>query len=139
LRVVAAVKAGTSRREAAKRFGVSASSAVRWVALERASGTVAAAKFGGHCKPKLLAHRDLVRQLTEDEPDLTLQEMRARLAAQGVVIGYGSLWRFLDAEDISFKKNVSRQRAGQARRGRGARRPASAPGGHRGGQAGVRR
>lgn len=37
-RVLAAVDEGLSCRQAAERFGVSASSAIRWVALRRAGG-----------------------------------------------------------------------------------------------------
>jgi len=43
-------------------------------------------------------------------PDLTLEEIRAELAARGRHVGYGTVWRFFAAEGISFKKNRARQR-----------------------------
>ena len=49
--------------------------------------------------------------LPSAEPDLTLSEVRARLGAQGRVVGYGGLWRFLDWHDISVKKNPACERA----------------------------
>src|SRR5438309_3274466 len=53
-RVVAAVEVeGMSRNQAAARFGVAASSAIKWVARFRATGSAAPAKMGGH-KPKTL-------------------------------------------------------------------------------------
>jgi transposase len=42
---------------------------------------------------------------------LTLEEIRAELAARGKPVGYGTVWRFFAAEGISFKKNRARQRA----------------------------
>ena len=41
VRVIEAVRSGASRRQAAARFGVSGSSAIRWVAEWRASGRTA--------------------------------------------------------------------------------------------------
>ena len=46
-RVVRAVGEGTSRREAAARFGVSAASAVRWCALARDQGDASPRPQGG--------------------------------------------------------------------------------------------
>jgi putative transposase len=59
-RVVAAVERdGMSCREAAARFGISASTAIRWMARYRRTGSVAAGRMGGY-KPKAIAgmHRD---------------------------------------------------------------------------------
>ena len=46
-RVLAAISGGLSCREAAVRFGVSASSAIRWRALERRQGNAKAKPVGG--------------------------------------------------------------------------------------------
>ena len=40
-RVIGAVEGGLSRRQAAERFGVSASSAIRWCTLKEEQGSVA--------------------------------------------------------------------------------------------------
>ena len=46
-RVVAAVEGGLSCHKAAKRFGVSAASAIRWRALSRRQGDVRPGPLGG--------------------------------------------------------------------------------------------
>ena len=44
-------------------------------------------------------------------PDLSLEELRRELAQQGLVVGYGTVWRFCDRERLSFKKNAARRPA----------------------------
>lgn len=56
-RVVGAVEAGASCHEAAATFEVSPSSAIRWVARWRQSGSVAARPRGGK-RSRLDAHQD---------------------------------------------------------------------------------
>ena len=46
-RMVAAIEAGASRRQAAKRFGVGAASAVRWYERFRQDGQIAPKPMGG--------------------------------------------------------------------------------------------
>ena len=49
------------------------------------------------------------------QPDLTLEEMRRELAEQrGLVVGYGTVWRFCDREKQSYKKNAARRSARSA-------------------------
>ena len=103
-RVIRAIEAGASCREAAKRFGVSASSAVKWHRRWREMGALAPGKVGNPGGRKLAPHRELILGLIEAEPDVTLHQLRQRLADHGVTIGFGSIWRFLDDEGISFKK-----------------------------------
>jgi transposase len=50
-------------------------------------------------------------------PDATLRELVAELNDRAIKASYGSVWRLLDDEGISFKKKPSRKRAGSARRG----------------------
>ncbi len=60
-RVLAAVDAGLSCRQAAERFGVSASSAIRWAGLRRSGGDARPKPQGGD----RLSHRfDLFRRGT---------------------------------------------------------------------------
>jgi transposase len=47
VRVVEAVDEGATRHEAAERFGVSVSSAVRWHQAWRHEGTIEAKRYGG--------------------------------------------------------------------------------------------
>ena len=58
-RVIARVESGSSRREAAEQFEVSPSSAIKWVACYRATGSCAAKPRGGSTSP-LEEHGDFV-------------------------------------------------------------------------------
>jgi transposase len=105
-RVVAAVAAGASRRAAAARFGVSASSAVRWCARECETGSVAPGPLGGDRRSaRTEAHGASIRDVVARQPDLTLEEIRSELAGGGVTVGLGTLWRFFDRHEITRKKS----------------------------------
>jgi transposase len=104
-RVVAAIAAGASCRAAAERFGVSASSAVRWWGLQREAGSVARKALGGDRRSgRIEAHAELILGLVARTPDMTPTEMRAELAAAGVPVGIATLWRFSDRRRITLKK-----------------------------------
>jgi transposase len=83
---------------------------------------------GDHSSRLRGAEASWVLALVAAEPDLTLEEIRERLRGRGITVGYGTVWRFMDAHDLRFKKNAARQRAGQARR---RRRAAALAGGAR--------
>jgi transposase len=105
LRVVRAVEEeGMSRRAASARFGVAVRTAVRWVGAYRAGGSLAARKMGNPSPPKLWAHREMVLALLDEQPDLTIEELRHALAEQRIVVGYGSIRRFFAREGITRKK-----------------------------------
>jgi transposase len=104
-RVVRAVAAGASCRAAAARFGVSASSAIRWCARVRATGLVVPGALGGDRRSgRIEAHAPQILELVAGTPDLTLAELRAVLATSGVAVGMASLWRFLARHQITRKK-----------------------------------
>jgi putative transposase len=67
--------------------------------------------MGGDHSSRLTQERDWLLARIVEVPDLTLEELRAELAARGKLVGYGTVWRFFAAEGISFKKNRARQRA----------------------------
>src|SRR5690606_32614131 len=96
---------GLTRHAAAARFGVAPSSAIKWVQRFRATGSVAPGQIGGH-KPKTLRgeHRDwLLERMTRD---FTLRGLVAELAEQrGLKVDYRSVWEFVHAEGLSFKKS----------------------------------
>ena len=119
-RVVRSVEAGASCHEAAAAFEVSASSAIRWVARWRQSGSAAAKPMGGKRSP-LDAYARWLLALIAAEPDLTLEEIRGRLRQRGIKASASSVWRFCDRHDLSFKKKPTRRRTGPRRRPRGAR------------------
>jgi transposase len=72
-RVIEAVELGASRREAAERFEVSVSSAVKWLQRWRESGSAAPKPRGGSVSP-LERHRARVLAVVAELPDLTLVE-----------------------------------------------------------------
>ena len=117
-RVVAAVeKGGTSRRRAATQFGVGITTVINWVRRSRETGSVAPGKMGGH-KPKAIAgeHRAWLLERTKQK-DFTLRGLVAELAERGLKVDYRSVWNFVHAEKLSFKKKPRRQRTRSSRRG----------------------
>ncbi|MET0179413.1 MAG: transposase, partial [Novosphingobium sp.] len=85
-RVVAAVlKEGMSARRAATRFGVSESSAIKWVRRQRQTGSVAPSKIGGY-KPRLLAGELRDWLLERARRDFTLRGLVAELGERGVKV-----------------------------------------------------
>jgi transposase len=104
-RVVAAVAAGASCRAAAARFGVSASSAIRWRALSRQVGSVMPGPLGGDRRSSHIeAHAALILALVEQKSDIALKEIRAELAKAGVAAGITTIWRFFRRNRITRKK-----------------------------------
>ena len=107
-RVVAAVgEDGMSCRAAARRFGVSFSSAIRWVAALRERGSCAALPMGGDTRShRVEAHADYLLRLHRREPDLTLSEICDRLErARGQKVSPSMIWRFFERHDITLKKS----------------------------------
>jgi putative transposase len=131
-RVVAAVvEGGLSRRQAAVHFDVATSTVIRWVRQFHDTSSVAPGKIGGH-KPKTItgAHHDwLVARCRERE--FTLRGLVAELAERGCRVDYRSVWNFVHAEKLSFKKNRGGQRTRPARRGAPAGAVAGVSGPHR--------
>ena len=113
-RVLAAIDAGLSCRQAATRFGVSASSAIRWQAMRRASGDARPKPQGGdRLSHRTEAHTELIHAALDEVPDITLPELKARLAEQGAFVSVSALWRFCRRHRITRKKTRSAKLAGR--------------------------
>jgi transposase len=112
-RVVAAVEEGQSCRQVATVFRVSVASVVKWSQRARQTGSAMSRRQGGRpgCS-KLDSERSLLLARLTEKPDLTLKTLVGELRERGVVVALDTLWRFLRAAGISFKKNRVRQRAG---------------------------
>ena len=105
-RVISAIDDGMSGRQAAARFGVSASSSSRWRALVRRTGDATPRPQGGDRRSaRIEGHAALILEIVEGTPDITLVELRAALAGRGVGAGIGTLWRFFDRRRITLKKS----------------------------------
>ena len=92
-RLVECVEAGASRHEAAERFEVSVSSAVRWMQRFVRFGSVAAKPSGGSTSP-LEAHAAWLLELVAQHPDLTLDEIVAAMRREAIAGSRTAVWRF---------------------------------------------
>jgi transposase len=113
LRLVLAVDGGMSRRSVAKRFGVAASTAIKWADQWRRVGHIQAGPQGGDRRShRIEAHGEEILALIEAQPDMTLAEIAAHLdGAHGLKVAPCTVWRLLDRHGLSFKKNRAGQRA----------------------------
>ncbi len=105
-RVVKAVKEeGLSRRQAAERFQIGVSTAISWLRREKATGSVAAGKMGGH-KPRKISgdHYDWLAARCRDGRAFTIATLIDELAERGVKVDHRSVWNFLHEQKLTFKK-----------------------------------
>lgn len=111
-RIVDLVGSGVSRREAARRFQVSASSAIRFTKQNAALGHVDVKKRK-HRKSRLDSFSQDIMSWIAEQPDLTLQELSERLGAEhGLSVPLSTLDDWLRANKISYKKNGTRHGTG---------------------------
>lgn len=110
-RVIAAVReADLTQPEIAARFSVSLSAVEEWWRTFRESGRIAALPFAGGAKRVLAPHAALIRQLVAEQPDATLAELCARVAAQtGVHANPSMMCRELRILNLPRKKKFARQ------------------------------
>ena len=115
-RVVAAIKGGMSRNQAAKQFGVAISTAIGWMQRVDKTGSIAPGQMGGH-KPKAISgeHAIWLSQRMKNG-DFTLRGLVAELAERGLKVDYRSVWEFVHAEKLSFKKKRGGWRTRSSRR-----------------------
>ena len=105
-RLVRAVEAGSSASEAARRFEVSASAAVKLVRRVRETGSTAPAQIGGYRKPLLAGHEAVLREMTAAKPGITLAELQRRLVERGIEAGsLTTIWATLRRLGLSHKKS----------------------------------
>ena len=93
-RVCQAVQEGLFCRQAAARFKISASSAIRWVSLLSAEGSFAPRPQGGDRKSgRIEAQAAFILARVAETPDVTLAELQTLLSTRGLDVGIGTLWR----------------------------------------------
>ena len=101
-RVVEAVDEGATRHEAAERFGISVSSAVRWHQAWRNEGRYEAKPYGGSRSP-LEDHAEEIVALIEEQRDRTLDEIVAAMHKRKIRGSRTALFRFLERHGMMLK------------------------------------
>jgi len=122
-RVIAAVEAGgQSLSQIAKTFQVSASTVDNWVRRWRETGSCAALPWAGGPRRALAECEAFLRAEVRRQPDLRLEELCARVAAEsGIVASRSMMCRELAVLKLPLKKRASTIASG---RRRGSSRPA---------------
>ena len=107
-RVVTAVDDGMSRREAARRFGIAPSTAIKWVWAWCLTGSCRPRPQGGdNCSHRIEAQAAAVLALVEETPDMTLAEIATHLEGEhGLRVSQSTVWRFFHRRGITFKKTA---------------------------------
>lgn len=109
-RLLAAIDKGLSCRAAAARFGVAPSTAIRWHALRRDTGTFAAKPQGGDVRSRRIEERAAeVLAVWEARKDISLEELRVELAAAGLTVSVAGLHRFFVRRGMTRKKRLAMQ------------------------------
>ena len=103
-RLLRSVEAGASRHATAEKFAVSPSCVIKLMQRHDREGTIAPRKVGGHKRPALEPHYDRIRALVAATPDITIDELRAQLAAEGIATSRSPLGRCLLALKLTRKK-----------------------------------
>jgi len=105
--VIDAVDGVMTRGAAAQRFGVAASSAIKWVRQWRQKGSVQARPRGGDRRShQIEAHSDEILRREEEIPDIALAEIATHMEDRhGLRVAQSMIWRLLDRHGLTFKKN----------------------------------
>jgi transposase len=115
-RVIEAVELGASRHEAADRFEVSVSSAVKWLQRWRNSKSAAPKPRGGSVSPLEASAKEILTMVAA-QPDLTLKETVGELRKRRIRTSLSALSRFYGRHGVTFKKKPAGRRATASRRG----------------------
>jgi len=109
------LEGGLSRNKAAVQFAVAPSTVITWVKRYQETGSVEPGQMGGH-KPKAIRgeHEAFLTQRIQERA-FTLRGLVRELAERGLKVDYRSVWNFVRAEKLSFKKNCRGQRTRPAR------------------------
>jgi transposase len=103
VRVIEAVEAGASRREAAERFEIGPSSAITWLQRWGATGS-AAGKPTGRSRSPLEKHATWLLALIAEQPDRTLDEVVAAMHKHRIAGSRTATWRLFARHEISCKR-----------------------------------
>lgn len=105
VRLLAAIDGGLSCRAAAARFDVAPSTAIRWHAQRRKTGSIAAKPQGGDMRSRRVEERSAdILALWDARKDISLEELRLALAEAGFAVSISGLHRFFARHGITRKK-----------------------------------
>jgi transposase len=108
VRVLAAIDEGVSCRAAAVRFGVAPSTAIRWQAQRRATGSLAPKPQGGDMRSRRVEERAAdILDIWEARKDISLDELRQALVGVGLIISVAGLHRFFARRGMTRKKRLA--------------------------------
>jgi transposase len=107
-----------SVREIAERFKVSPGTVQSYLNLKRTTGRLDPRPVSGGTKPLLGAEElEKVRQVVEEHPDATTEELADELARRHIgAVSRPTMGRALQRLGITRKKNTARDRTGQPAR-----------------------
>ena len=108
VRLLAAIDAGMSCRGAATRFGVAPSTAIRWQAQRRETGSFAPKPQGGDMRSGRVEERRAdILAMWEARKDISLEELRRGLIEVGLHVSVAGLHRFFARHGITRKKRLA--------------------------------
>ncbi len=101
------IREGLTGREASRRLQVSVATGGRWARQVRSTGAATAAPMG---RPrgtgKLAAHVGFILEVVEQDPDITLFELRDALTdAEGVTVHHSAIAALLKRLGFTHKKS----------------------------------
>jgi transposase len=107
-RLLAAIDAGMSCRSAAARFGVAPSTAIRWQAQRRMTGSFAPKPQGGDMRShRIEERREDILAVWQARKDISLAELRQALIEIGLTVSVAGLHRFFVRHGMTRKKRLA--------------------------------
>ncbi len=104
-RVVTAIEAGLTHRQAGERFCVAVSTAGNWHRLSLKNGSVAPAKQGQPDGSKLDPHEADILMMIEERKDIALHEIAEQLKQDhDLQAAPSTIYQFLAKRGMTFKK-----------------------------------
>jgi len=93
-------------REAARRYSVAPSTAIKLMQRVRSTGSAAPGRYGGHRRPLLEPFGSLLEALVLATPDITLAELQGEIERRaGVRAGLSTLHNALRRQGLRHKKS----------------------------------
>lgn len=84
-------------------LGVSVSSILKWLALNRATWSVTPGRIDGRRPGLVKSHRDRVHASIDATLRLIIDRLQDRLVAVLIMVCLNTIWRFLKREGLSLK------------------------------------